>query len=127
MGSSGSGRFGNYSSEGAGSFLGGGNAKGEISCPLELLLLKLEDIATSEYYLKYHNVPSISITIEVKSEMVNRRLVVIESESELVIGNIPVEYNYLNICIKKGMIYSGVICSSNIKPIPYVVVNLYAK
>ena len=44
-----------------------------------------------------------------------------------VIGNIPTEYNFLLNCIERGKNYLGKVISSGETPVPFVVVNLYAK
>lgn len=126
MGSTGSGRFGTYSGGGAGAFPGVSSGGSEFSCPLELLNVKIEDVGIGEYYTKNGVVPPVATQIILNSEIVNGRLVVVSLGTNQVIGNIPVEYNYLNLCMKKGMIYKGGVISSGIRPIPYVVVNLYA-
>lgn len=125
MGSSGSGIFGTYSGGGAGSSVNGGNT-GEDGCPLEIENIPLEDVAISEYFLNHDNVPSVGELIELSMHLVNKRLVVVLTSTQEVIGNLPVTYNYLNLCIKKGKRYSGAIKSSGLSPIPFIVVNLYA-
>ena len=98
MGSSGNGMFGTYRGGGAGSIVRGGNNGGD-ECPLAIENILLEDVAISEYF---------------------------QSSTQEVIGNLPVSYNYLNLCIKKGKRYSGEIKSSGLSPVPFIVVNLYA-
>jgi hypothetical protein len=125
MGSRGNGRFGFYRREGAGALDGSKN--GELSCPLEINNIKLEDIAVSDYYFKYHDVLPSESQIELLDTIINKRLVVRSTSTQDIIGNLPISYNYLNLCIKKGYRYSGVVISSGLSPIPYTVVNLYAK
>ena len=125
MGSSGAGMFGTYHGGGAGSIVNGRNDSGD-GCPLEIENIRLEDVATSEYFLNHGNVPSAGDHVELSMQLVNKRLVVVLTSTQEVIGNLPVTYNYLNLCIKKGKRYSGVIISSGISPIPFIVVNLYA-
>lgn len=125
MGSSGSGMFGTYRGGGAGSIVNGGNI-GEDGCPLEIENIRLEDVAISEYFLNHDNVPSFGESVELSTHLVNKRLVVVLTSTQEVIGNMPVTYNYLKLCIKKGKRYSGAIKSSGLSPIPFIVVNLYA-
>lgn len=125
MGSTGSGMFGTYRGEGEGSLPKGANGS-ENQCPKLLEDINLEDVAISEFFNKYSKVPDVGSSIEVLDQLVNRRLVVILSNTNEVIGNIPVRYNYINLCTKKGIKYSGNIISSGLIPIPYIVVNLYA-
>ena len=107
MGSSGNGMFGTYRGGGAGSIVRGGNNGGD-ECPLAIENILLEDVAISEYFQNH------------------KRLAVVLSSTQEVIGNLPVSYNYLNLCIKKGKRYSGEIKSSGLSPVPFIVVNLYA-
>lgn len=125
MGSSGNGMFGTYHGGGAGSIVNGGNTGGD-GCPLEIENIRLEDVATSEYFLNHDNVPSASEPVELSMSLVNKRLAVVLTGTQEVIGNLPVIYNYLNLCLKKGKRYTGVIKSSGLSPIPFIVVNLYA-
>ena len=111
MGSSGNGMFGTYRGGGAGSIVRGGNNGGD-ECPLAIENILLEDVAISEYFQNHKDVPSTGP--------------VVLSSTQEVIGNLPVSYNYLNLCIKKGKRYSGEIKSSGLSPVPFIVVNLYA-
>ncbi len=126
MGSTGSGMFGTYHGEGEGALPGGGIGS-DYQCPVLLENINLEDVAISEYFSNHSNVPEYGISIEAYDHLVNKRLVVISSDTKEVLGNIPVKYNYLNLCIKKGIQYCGNVISSGVTPIPYIVVNLYAK
>ncbi|MCM1538131.1 MAG: hypothetical protein NC254_07025 [bacterium] len=125
MGSSGNGMFGTYRGGGAGSITNGGN-NGREGCPLEIENIRLEDVAISEYFLNQSDVPSVGEPVELAMQLVNKRLAVVLTSTQVVIGNLPVSYNYLNLCIKKGIRYSGKIKSSGLSPIPFIVVNLYA-
>lgn len=118
MGSSGSGRFDTYPR---------GEAKArEMGCPAVIENIKLEDVAVSEYHLRYKNVPTVNEAVELSTQLVNKRLVVVLSDTQEIIGNLPVSYNYLSLCMKKGKRYSGIIKASGMAPIPYIVVDLYA-
>ena len=125
MGSAGNGRFGMYSGGGAGSIVGGGNVGGD-ECPLVIENILLEDVAISEYFLNHNDVPSAGEPVELAMQLVNKRLAVVLTRTQETIGNLPVSYNYLNLCIKKGKRYSGEIKSSGLSPVPFIVVNLYA-
>lgn len=127
MGSTGDGIFGTYSGDGAGALSKKIGSNGEIKCPDTLLNVKIEDVATSDYYVINLNVLAVGTKIELYSETVNGRLVIITNSSKEIIGNLPVQYNYLNLCMKKGIYYKGIIISSGISPIPYTVVNLDAE
>ena len=122
MGSSGNGMFGTYSGDGAGSI----SNEGGNSCPSALENIPLENVAISDYFQSYNDVPASGEPVELAMRLINKRLAVVLSSTQEVIGNLPVTYNYLNLCIKKGMFYSGKIKASGLTPIPYIVVNLYA-
>lgn len=119
MGSTGSGRFGTYSNGGAGSITDG------EECPLVIENIRLEDVAISDYYLDHSGVPLAGEAVELTHRLVNKRLVAVLTGTQEIIGNLPVSYNYLNICLKKGKRYSGKIKASGLSPIPFIVVNLY--
>jgi len=132
MGSAGSGKFGTYrvgngqSTGSIGTGGGGTGGMGEIECPLVIENIRLEDVATSDYYVSYQSVPSPGTPIELNGVIFNGRLVVKTTDTNEVIGNLPTTYNYLINCIKKGMSYSGVVVGSGDTPIPFVVVTLNA-
>ena len=125
MGSSGNGMFGTYRGGGAGSIVNGGN-NGEDECPLVIENIRLEDVSISEYFQNHKDVPSTGQSVELAMQLVNKRLAVVLSSTQEVIGNLPVSYNYLNLCIKKRIKYLGEIKSSGLSPVPFIVVNLYA-
>jgi len=143
VGSSGSGRFGNYGSGGSGggsggggsgiggsgvggSGVGGSSANGEIVCPSKIENIRLEDVAVSEYYIKNKALPLANTAVYLSDKIHNGRLVVKEISSDIILGNLPTQYNFLVNCIKKDMQYKGVVISANEKPIPFIVVTLYA-
>lgn len=137
MGSSGSGKFGNYhidknfneSKQNNGtntSGIGGAvEGHGEVMCPNSIELIKLEDVPFSEYYKMYNNVPAKDEKVKLRNTLHNGRLVVELLSTSEIIGNLPTEYNYLFNCVRKGKAYFGEINSSGISPIPYVVVSLH--
>lgn len=126
MGSTGSGMFGTYPGGGGGA-LGSSRDAGGDNCPLTIENIRLEDVAISEYYLNNTDVPTVGEDVELSAQLVEKRLAVVLTETQEVIGNLPVIYNNLKICMTKGMSYAGEIKSSGISPIPYIVVNLYAR
>ncbi len=125
MGSTGNGMFGMYSGGGAGSFVNDGKNDGD-GCPIEIENIRLEDVAISEYFMNHNGVPSVGESVELSMQLIKKRLAVVLTSTQEVIGNLPVSYSYLNLCIKKGKRYSGTIISSGLSPIPFIVVNLYA-
>ena len=122
MGSSGAGMVGAYSEGGAGSYGGAGFGGSDSR---DLSYIKLEDVEISEYYLKYENVPGVGENVELLTTVVNKRLVVGLVDPKIIIGNMPVTYNFLKIKMNKGKKYNGTVVASGLSPIPYIVVNLY--
>ena len=130
MGSAGSGRFGTYRIE-SGQITGGngnggvGGGIGEVECPSNIENIRLEDVATSNYYVTHKSLPANGVPVDLNNIIYKGRLVVAVSRGE-VLGNLPTKYNYLINCIKKGMQYSGTVVVSGCTPIPFVVVKLHA-
>lgn len=126
MGSTGYGKFGNYPHLTDGKTNGAGGAGGIVlsdSCPAELILIKLEDIAHFDFYKTYNTVPKVDDTVLVSKEITNGRIVVIHEQENKTIGSIPTEYNkYVN-CFTHYT-YTGIITNSGIFPIPYIIVTL---
>lgn len=131
MGSSGSGSFGTYriggeSGVSGGELIGGVSGPGEVGCPKVIENIRLEDVATSEYYVKYHALPSVRSIVNLRDKVYLGRLVVETSDTQVIIGNLPTQYNYLLNCLKDGLNYTGTVISSGDSPIPFVVVTLSA-
>lgn len=130
MGSAGSGRFGTYRTakseveiENGNDGVGGGI--GEFECPSNIENIRLEDVATSNYYVTHKSLPSNGEPVELNNTIYRKRLVVVVSTGEI-LGNLPTQYNYLINCIKKGMQYSGSVVLSGSRSVPFVVVTLHA-
>lgn len=138
MGSAGSGKFGTYrvgkgkttgdSGTGVGGGAGGGadGGIGEIECPSTIENIRLEDVATSEYYVKNQSLPPSGDHVNLHSDIHKGRLVVKATSTGQILGNLPTQYNHLINCIKKGMNYTGVVVASGKTPVPFVVVTLNA-
>lgn len=135
MGSSGNGRFGDYkpdkSSEKNQRGMGQGIIKGigsggEIECPTEIPMIRLEDVAISDYYQNHHDLPQKGEDIYLNPQIHNGRLVVMSSDTQEIVGNLPTKYYYLINCLKAGKCYSGTVVFSDLQPVPSVVVTLYA-
>jgi hypothetical protein len=142
MGSTGTGKFGNYPSSRKQSNLNGQNSvssdstdisfdnnteEESILCMKPLLKVNLEDVAQNDYFIKYHNVPPIDHSVNISSQLKNGRIVVVSKENLVIIGNLPTEYNYISACLSSGYKYEGTVVSSGTSPFPYVVVDLYAR
>ena len=131
MGSAGSGRFGTYRIE-SGQITGGngnggvGGGIGEVECPSNIENIRLEDVATSQYYVTYKSLPPSGDLVELNNTIYRGRLVVVVVSTGEILGNLPTQYNYLIKCIKKNMQYSGSVVLSGLIPVPFVVVKLHS-
>jgi len=128
MGSTGSGSFGNYRigrNGGETSGKGGIGGMEEIECPTLIENIRLEDVATSEFYVNNNStLPAPGTKVQVRDKVYLGRLVVETEDTKQVLGNLPTQYNYLLTYITKGMYYSGNVISSGNTPVPFVVVTL---
>jgi hypothetical protein len=88
MGSSGSGSFGNYRPKGD-----------RCDSPIDT---DLEDILHSEYYAAHGALPAKGTPVRLRPTLLNKRLVIDETNTGLAIGNLPTKYNYLRICMEQG-------------------------
>ena len=129
MGSTGSGSFGNYrfGKDGFGNGTGGGTGgdAGEFRCPAKVENIRLEDVATSQYYLKHISLPQRGTDVILDGKLNMGRLVVRVVSTGEILGNLPTQYNYLYHCIAQGINYSGTVIGVGVSPIPYAVVTLY--
>ena len=133
MGSSGHGKFENYSERdgfginnnpSTGMYVSTNVGNGEFKeCPTELPTIKLEDIQTSQYYLERQELPQVGDEVYLSNELHNGRLVVVHTDSNLIIGNLPTSYNYMVKCLNHN--YTGSVVSTGMQPIPFVVVDLH--
>ena len=115
MGSAGTGQFGNYQNNGLG-FSDNENQNFQDK------IINLEDVATSSYYVTHDSVPTPAEFIMITFSD-NRIAAQLDSTNEI-IGNLPVQYNYLLKEIQQGKSITGYIESSGIIPIPYITIKL---
>ena len=138
MGSTGTGRFGNYPGNSRQSNLNGQNSISSDSkdvyvgdknliCMKPLLKVNLEDVAQNDYFNINNEVPPIGYKVIVSSQLKFGRIAVVSDENSVTIGNLPTEYNYIFACLSSGFEYEGVVVSSGSNPFPYVVVDLNAR
>lgn len=138
MGSTGSGSFGTYrvengkATDGLGTRTGGGvgeSADGgtdEIECLPIIENIRIEDVATSEYYVQNQSLPPPGDYVNLHTAIYKGRLVVKATSTGQIIGNLPTLYNHLINCIKRGISYEGIVVASGESPVPFVVVTLNA-
>ncbi len=131
MGSSGTGRFSDYSGSPSGSEntkqtdsgSGQGSSDSDI-CQRKILNAVLEEVALCEYYETYNEVPPKDTLIAVRKNLVDGRIGVQKADTEEIIGYLPTEYNYLRRCMAQGYSYNGQVISSSLRPVPTVTVEL---
>jgi len=125
MGSTGTGRFTDYSgkqdSSSTGGIQGGGSggSSGEDRCDHAIAAL-LEEVERCAY-LQIHKAPPPDGTAVVVS--IRGRLSVDTVDGE-VIGYLPTQYNYLAGCISSGRTYGGSVISTAATPIVRVHVDI---
>lgn len=118
MGSSGTGRFGDYFK---------GKEMNKEMCAQEINKIILEDVGILDYYNKNSSVPPIMKEVYLNNQLHhNSRLSVCSKETNQIIGLLPSKYNKLLACIRMGYQYKGSIIFSISTPIPRVEINLYA-
>lgn len=76
----------------------------------------LEDVATSDYYKQNRGVPAKGTFVQITS---SSRIVAVD-KNDVVIGNLPTDYNYLLACLEEGYRYEGVVEDSYDQPFPSV-------
>jgi len=114
MGSVGKGRFEDYSTQ-----------SGNDKCLDDIEDVRLDDVARSEYFKQYNQVPAIITSVELQKELYYGRIAVINNEKHI-IGFLPTNYNYLLSCLNNNYKYTGNISYSSNKPFPIIVVSLNA-
>jgi hypothetical protein len=119
MGSTGSGRFGDYPAGGT----GGGQQGGKDPCAEEVVF-ELEEVATCPYFQAQRAVPPVGAAVGLRQALVGGRLAV-ESQAGEVIGYAPTQFNYLRGCMQQGFAYSGEVQASGVvSGVPTVRVRL---
>lgn len=115
MGSTGSGNFSDYpGNRNAIPGISGGESMIDV-CE-RAFIVRLEDVATSEFYQRYGNIPQIGTSVIISSAS---RIVAID-KGGMIIGNLPTSYNYLMRCLMEGYHYEGKVTSSHNVPLPSV-------
>lgn len=119
MGSSGTGKFGNYT----------GAKNEENKCVEDFYDINLEEVAISDFYTSLKTLPDVGSKVYLFEKLHNKRLAIKDSKKDLIIGYLPIEYNYLytNCILNKGYSYDGQVIFSNDLPIINVVVELNGK
>ena len=120
MGSSGSGRFSDYS--GSRNSDGSGGAGGVDRC-LQAFSCTLEEVALCDFFAANAAVPPIGTEVSIAHD---RRLFAVMPDGTK-IGALPTAYNYLAACMRDEHTYVGVVSQSGLQPVPHVSVDFTAQ
>lgn len=110
MGSTGSGRFSDYSGTGSGKVgtgAGGGGASGEDRCNRAFACV-LEEVEQCDYFAANQDVPPTNTTLTLE---LRGRLMAIDPNG-LSVGALPTNLNYLADCLSAGFLYDGRVTAS---------------
>lgn len=124
MGSTGSGRFSDYSGtkaqygSGDGTGVSGGES-GVDKCNQSFNVL-LEDVGSCDFYSEFTAVPDVGEPLAI---LFDKKRVFAINEDGVKIGALPTSYNYLVACLEAGVTYVGVVNSSDASPVPTVVAD----
>ena len=117
MGSTGTGRFTDYSGSKGSNQQGG--SSGENLCD-QAFSAGLEEIERSDYYRDHKELPSVDTQLTV---VLRGRLTVVTEKGEI-LGYLPTSYNYLAGCIKMGQTYVAVVTLTSSDPVLKIQVDV---
>jgi hypothetical protein len=126
MGSSGTGRFSDYTSQKKGkkgaisNGNGSGGASGQNQCDQQIIAT-LEDVERSQVFKEDKSIIKQGASFEIR--LVGRVTAIISNKT---LGYLPTEYNYLAGCMKSGKKYLGVILSVIETPVVRIQVQIDA-
>lgn len=115
MGSSGTGKFSDYSTT---QNMGGSGASGEDRCIINAEI-NLEEIERCEYFSSQKSLPAIGSQVDIGF---SKRI--FASVNGLVVGYLSTEFNFLLACMNSGYKYTGVIISTTEEPLLRVKINI---
>lgn len=115
MGSTGSGHFSDYPGN-VNAVKGVTGGESGINACSRGFITRLEDVATSDYFIKKGNVPPVGTSVTIAFAT---RIVALDDKG-VIIGNLPTEFNYLMRCLKEGYQYEGQVEGSSNVPFPSV-------
>jgi len=120
MGSSGTGKFSDYSRNVAGlDKTDNKGSSGEDPCNNDIITL-IEEVERSQFYEIHKSLPPVATLVLVSLK--SRLTIDVDGET---IGFLPSQYNYLAGCIKDGFSYSGKITSVTEKPVFRIKVQIH--
>jgi hypothetical protein len=111
VGSSGSGKLGDYQ-----------NPKGD-QCD-NTIEADLEEVALAAYMTKHGKVPTVGTNVTLNATQHKGRYVVETSKTHESIGNLPTEFNYVILCLNQGYRYSGEVIAAHSGKAPAIEVHL---
>lgn len=135
MGSRGTGSFTDYPGSqggrpgkdgggGSGGSNGGGGDSGGDQCAKGVSGVSLEEVANCEYFETHQSAPRVGTQVQVREQLVKRRVAVETVLNGEIVGYMPTKYNYLRACMTDGWQYSGKVAESTSGRNPKVKVNL---
>lgn len=120
MGSTGSGRFTDYTGSGSATGKTGGMS-GTDKCSLSFSCL-LDEVAQSSYFSMHNSLPDIGSTILIQQG--RPRIIAIDTRTNLDCGALPTQFNYLAGCLNEGHSYIGIITNVSNFPVPLIQVDV---
>lgn len=118
MGTTGSGKFGEYPGSGS----GGKSEKND--CRVSVPEVALDDVARCQYYEAHGNLPEIGTAVSARQELFKGRIAIQTSVENEIVGFLPPRFNFLLGCMQQGYQYDGEIISANTAPVPSVVISI---
>lgn len=118
MGSTGSGRFSDYSGR-AMSESDSGGSSGRNPCDQAFEAI-LEEVERSSYFVKNGCPPAEGTVLNVTFQ----QRPAVATDHDEVVGYLPTKFNYIRACLAEGHTYSAVVTSSHSVPIVSVTVDV---
>lgn len=130
MGSSHTGKLDNYppskgKKDGGDQPGGAGGGGPKDLCRQDMTNVGLEEVGGSSYFSANHGVPPVGTVVSLRTTRVGPRLS-IDAPGGVSVGFLPTQYNYLVVCMEKGIRYSGEVAQAAQTPIPVVRIDLRA-
>ena len=116
MGSTGSGRFTDYTGVRDATGQTGGES-GTDKCELSFSCI-LEDVGQASSYSTHGSLPTIGTTVLI--QLGQPRIVAVHSQSGLECGALPTQFNYLAACMNDGHSYVGIVTRVTTTPLPLI-------
>ncbi|CAI2299451.1 MULTISPECIES: hypothetical protein [Vibrionaceae] len=120
MGSTGSGKFTDYTGNRDEGAQTGGSSQ-QDQCELAFSCI-LEEVAQSAYYSTHGKVPQVGAQVIIQFEA--PRIVAVDISTNLSCGALPTKYNYLLKCLNDNYNYFGIVTNSNDGPHPLVEIDV---